>query len=426
METEGRKITVRGDLSKEDSVIIVSIAMLFILLILFTILLLNGENRRNRILIEYQAEKTVNSYIEVYRENQDLSVLKNDRQIIGFGLYYASGDAYKLYGDAPQKLSGLYDTTTPSSYFKFVSREHVLIMIRPLGMQRGMMMGNRGLMSRMYRNAEGLPHFAYIKLDISDFFKKQRIYSGLLVSLPIILIILMGSFVFLYRSNVTYRKKMAAQSQLVTLGEAARTLAHEIKNPLGAIRIQTGYLKRVLPEERKAELAVIDEEIERISSLTDKIGDFLRNPKGDPEIINLDNFIKELLMRFKENIDYKNNSTGDILILFDRERLRSVLENLIRNALESGEDMITTGKSPVEIELDKKRTHVYIYIRDRGKGIPEKLINRVYDPFYTTKTKGSGIGLSLSKRFIEAMNGSIKIKHREHGGTEILITLSET
>ncbi len=425
MGTEGRKITIRGDMSKEDSVIIVSVGMLFILLILFIILLLNGENRRNRILIEYQAEKTVNSYIEVFRENQDLSVLENDRQILGFGLYYTSGDAYKLYRDAPQKITGLYNITESSSYFKFVSKEHVLIMIRPLGMQRGMMMGNRGQMSRMFRGAKGLPHFAYIKLDISDFFKKQRIYSGLLVSLPIILIILMGFFVFLYHSNVTYRRKMAAQAQLVTLGEAARTLAHEIKNPLGAIRIQTGYLKRVLPEERKAELAVIDEEIERISNLTDKIGDFLRNPKGNPETINLNNFIKELLMRFKENIEYKNNSTDDILILFDRERLRSVLENLIRNALESSEDMIKTKRQPVEIELDKKRTHVYIYIRDRGKGIPEKLINRVYDPFYTTKTKGSGIGLALSKRFIEAMDGIIKIKHREHGGTEILITLSE-
>jgi len=414
---------MQRNIPHESAIIISSVTALLTLLIISTVLLFNGETTRNRILIEYQAEQTVNSYIEIYRDNPDLSEIVNNGRILGLGLYYTSGKAYKIYGDAPKEInSSMYSAKSLAPYFNFDSRKQVLIMMRPMGMQRGLM-GNRSRMNRMPAESMNLPHFVYIKMDISDYFKRQKIYRSLLIMLPVVLLILLGFFIYLYRNNVNYRKKMHEHEHLIALGEAARTLTHEIKNPLGAIRIQTGYLKRVLPEERKQEITVIEEEVDRISSLTDKIGDFLKNPEGNVEKIELDIFIKGLLKRFNKNISYKKVCRDSIYTFFDRERLRSVLENLIKNALESGENLHPESKQTVEIELDKRRNNILIFIRDRGAGIPDKLMNKVFDPFYTTKTKGSGIGLALSKRFIEAMKGNIRIKRREHGGTEVQIIL---
>ena len=90
------------------------------------------------------------------------------------------------------------------------------------------------------------------------------------------------------RSNRRYRETIAKQESLVNLGQAARTLTHEIKNPLSAITIQLALLKKTLPEEYISDLVVIDQELKRLSQLTNKVSDFLRNPLGEPQIVELD------------------------------------------------------------------------------------------------------------------------------------------
>ena len=138
-------------------------------------------------------------------------------------------------------------------------------------------------------------------------------------------------------------KKLAAQQQLAQLGEASRTLSHEIKNPLSAIRIQTGILRKTLPEANRDDLRIIEEEVSRLNLLTDRIGDFLRDPLGQPEQINLDAFVREMILRYDRRISYTNEADPELQIRFDRQRLRSVLENLLSNALESQPGIFGTG-----------------------------------------------------------------------------------
>ncbi|MGI6439682.1 MAG: ATP-binding protein [Sphaerochaetaceae bacterium] len=109
-----------------------------------------------------------------------------------------------------------------------------------------------------------------------------------------------------------------------------------------------------------------------------------------------------------------------VSILFDPDRARSVFENLIKNAIES-----TQERDPhVEVELIKgKRKHIHIFIRDRGDGIVEAEMSKIFDPFYTTKIHGSGIGLSISRQFIQARGGNLKLYHREGGGTIVEVIL---
>jgi two-component system sensor histidine kinase HydH len=108
------------------------------------------------------------------------------------------------------------------------------------------------------------------------------------------------------------------------------------------------------------------------------------------------------------------------MVFLDPDRLRSVFENLLRNALESGGSEEVVGAS---IARNGGRLHITIY--DRGKGISTEDLKRVFDPFFTRKSVGTGIGLCISKRFVQAARGTITLENREGGGALVRITLPE-
>ena len=112
----------------------------------------------------------------------------------------------------------------------------------------------------------------------------------------------------------------------------------------------------------------------------------------------------------------------DARILMDTERARSVFENIIRNAIESGSPENAIGAG---IRRHDESSSIVVSIYDRGQGIAEGNLKRVFDPFFTSKSTGTGIGLSISKRFVEAAGGAISIENREGGGTTVFITMAE-
>ncbi len=408
----------------EDSILLIFVLILVFALLPLTLFLIRGENKRNIILIEYEAEQMANTIFQIYRENNDPTELLKNENLVSFGIYNYSGEPIKTYGNAPDTIKKWLTSKITHPQFIFNKENKSLIMIRPLG--AFMLMRGRATPNNMSEMMRGRYHFRqllYLELDISNFYKKQNTYYILQFLTPIILFLLLLTFIYLFQRNKHYREKMEKQKQLVRLGEAARTLTHEIKNPLGAIKIQTGYMKRVLPKERLTEVEIIEEETERISNIVDKIGDFLRNPRGKPEKIEVTQFIEELTKRFDAKIKINILDHNKHYITFDVERFRSVIENLIKNAIESYEE--SESSRVVEIEISSKKNTLTLKIMDSGKGIQEENIETIFDPFFTTKTKGSGLGLALVKRFIEASEGSISIKNRENGGTEISIHIPE-
>ena len=110
-------------------------------------------------------------------------------------------------------------------------------------------------------------------------------------------------------------------------------------------------------------------------------------------------------------------------MLADVDRLRSVVENLLRNAIESMDDYLE--KSPVEVALSSEGKKVTLSILDRGSGVSAEQKKRIFDPFFTSKTKGSGIGLFVSRRFIEATGGSLSLHSRKGDGTEARIVFNK-
>ncbi|MDR2071639.1 MAG: sensor histidine kinase [Treponema sp.] len=270
--------------------------------------------------------------------------------------------------------------------------------------------------------------YLYIDVIHPAYWRTQTLTAVFFPLCELALLVLVFFVRRLYLKNREYRDRIESQKNLVVLGTAASTLAHEIKNPLLSIRLQTGILRKLFAEAGKEELAVIDSEVERLSALTYRVNDFLRDASGNPAPLNSYAVLGETSRRLCGRDIVDEASVRDGMILMDGERARSVFENLIRNALESG-----GPEGEIRASIIRSGGHgsrfpgrLEITIVDRGRGIAPGDLERVFDPFFTRKSAGTGIGLSISRRFIEAAGGTIVLENREGGGAAVRITLPES
>ncbi len=437
-------------LSREIRLVVPSFLLLFVGLGVLSVFLLTGESSKARILVEYEADRVASSLADTFRAESSLEQAALDPRIHGFGLYAAGGDALVRTGDAP----AAFDLAGARSGFRYDRGRGLLTLERlfgaggpgMMGPDGGGMMG--GILGGGMMGGPGLPEpvpsrpgafgrrggfhgpagALFLSMDISAYYRSRMLYRAAAVVAPFAIASLAALFLSLLASNLRHRRRAQEQETLARLGESARTLAHEIRNPLGAIRIQTGLLRRRLPGEASAQLDAIEEEVQRLSLLSRRVSDFLKNPRGDPKGILLDGFLRELAARQPLPVSYAaSKEAQEAAVMMDVELLRSVMENLVRNAHESYPDgeggRDGEGRRDVEVALSRERGSVVIAVRDRGRGIPEELSEKVFDPFFTDKVHGSGVGLSLSRRFVEAAGGTLALRRRSGGGTEARITL---
>lgn len=407
---------------KEELLFFIFLLALFLTITALVLVLLSGRNRRESLLQEYEAQKIAAALMESTRDGSTLDSDALGQRIVGFGIYTSQGFALQRFGSAPASLQVpprlAERDPLQAQILRFNEERQTLTLVRWIGMFPGMMEMHRR-MPRMMR-PEPL-QLLFLELFVEDYWSSRRVFKAASVMAPLLILLVLGFIGYLYRKNSLYRRKLASQQQLAQLGEASRTLSHEIKNPLSAIRIQTGILRKTLPETNREDLRIIEEEVSRLSLLTDRIGDFLRDPLGQPEILNLDSFIREMILRYDREITYTNESGAELEIRFDRQRLRSVLENLLNNALES--QGAAADRKPVEILLSVLKGKIEIAVLDRGEGIPQEKGEKIFDPFYTSKINGSGVGLSISKRFVEAAGGKLSVQNRKSGGSVARIVL---
>jgi two-component system sensor histidine kinase HydH len=265
------------------------------------------------------------------------------------------------------------------------------------------------------------PDVLYLHFDGQNYHHRVTVIKiiGIISTLTLVGLFLL--VLSIYRNNRRYRETIAKQESLVNLGQAARTLTHEIKNPLSAITIQLALLKKTLPGNHAEELKLIEQEIKRLTQLTNKVSDFLRNPLGKPVVVDLNELFTSLVMRFDKPIRFSSSSPQQIVI--DADRARSVFENLLKNAVESS----STRDPQVEVRITTdKRNFVHIYVMDRGDGISVEDSKKIFDPFFTTKIHGSGIGLSISQQFVKARGGNIRLYPRDGGGTVAEVVLPKS
>ena len=253
---------------------------------------------------------------------------------------------------------------------------------------------------------------------------------------------IIGTLIKAFDITQTYEnsQKLKRAEQLASLTTLAAGVAHEIKNPLGSISIYIQLIEKIIKKnidnssqcflELKDYCAIIKEEIGR---LEDTINSFLfsvRKLELNLEEININSLILSTVDFLKYEIE---NNNINIEIKFDRDNLimrideryiKQSLINIIQNAIDSIlEKNEKNYKKEIQIKLKTVDNFVLITIKDNGMGIKEELLSKIFEPYFTTKRHGTGLGLTNVARIIEAHNGNINIESEYKKGTKVIIKL---
>lgn len=237
--------------------------------------------------------------------------------------------------------------------------------------------------------------------------------------------------------NSKLYERMRERDRLAALGEMAAGLAHEIRNPLGAIKGAAQFLDPAKLDEEDAEiLQVIVEEVDRLNGVVTQFLDYARPVK--PEVVPVDvNEVVERTVRLL-HVNLGEGVELDVqldphrpMAMSDAEQLKQVLMNLVQNAVQAmpqgGRIAIATASAqddPAGFHLSGRVTDfVEVRVRDSGPGLPDEHREHIFVPFFTTKKRGTGLGLAISQRIIRSHGGRISAQSRPGEGTEFLIRL---
>ena len=230
----------------------------------------------------------------------------------------------------------------------------------------------------------------------------------------------------LFREQRQRLRRMSRVDKLATVGELAAGAAHEIRNPLTAIRSSLQYLDSKMPDETSRKLlATALRETERIDGIVSALLALSRPSEIAKEKHDLRGTIEESLELV--SIQAKKNKVSlaktfppsPILLFADRAQLKQLFLNVFLNAIQA---MPSGGTMSVEARIKDERK-AFVAVADSGGGIPEENLDRIFDPFFTTKKGGTGLGLSICYNIVKSHQGEIEVKSKAGEGTTILITL---
>ncbi|MBO8435497.1 MAG: HAMP domain-containing histidine kinase [Spirochaetes bacterium] len=398
---------------KETLITSLAVTLPFIIFIFFlifmTIVVASSENLR----LENAVERAFSDVIAALRSgNESIPNTMLNRNVLGFGYYTHTGSPIYIWGDAYRVLPFSAFTDESSLADTLISFDSSTGRIECMRYAQSITFDIENVFRRSGAVLD-MPDIIYLSFDASLFMKRIALSRvAFVLSFGVVLVIYIIIMKIL-SDNRKIREALRRQENLVSLGEAARTLTHEIKNPLSAITLQLAILKREVSPEVLDDLMVIDHETERLKKLTDRVSEFLRNPVGQPEALDLIAETKAIVPLFHGDVRLLEPQLDVAPISFDKEKLRSVLENLMKNGVEACD-----GKRiDVEVEITEDSAGFFhVFVRDRGCGLDSSDSERLFDPFYTTKIHGSGIGLAITQQFLKAAGGSLKLYPRTGGG----------
>lgn len=222
--------------------------------------------------------------------------------------------------------------------------------------------------------------------------------------------------------QVRLAAEVERQERMALIGRMTSTLAHEIRNALGSVKgfAQLVDEKTPGPDPRKAGLAVVLQGAGRIEAIVNDLLLFSREETYEREAVDVADLVREVVRSDASTW----SGTVELFLasespaVADREKLRRVLANGVRNALQA---MGASGR--LEIASRRAEGRLAVTIGDTGPGIPPEEMARLFTPFYTTKTDGTGLGLAYSKKAVEGMGGRIDLSNRDGAGAVLTIVL---
>jgi signal transduction histidine kinase len=227
-------------------------------------------------------------------------------------------------------------------------------------------------------------------------------------------------------------EKLGRQEKLATLGQVAGTVSHELRNPLGAIRNSMAVIRQLttgksLGVERSIER--IDRSIERCNGIITDLLEFTRVRELNREAVAIDDWLSELLGEhgIPDGIAIERRFNAACEVILDGNRFRQVMVNLMDNATQAMADPAWTPaedhERKITISTEAAGPHIRLSVMDTGPGIPPETLSRIFEPLFTTKNFGVGLGLPTVRQIVEQHGGTIDVESALDQGTDFTIWL---
>lgn len=222
--------------------------------------------------------------------------------------------------------------------------------------------------------------------------------------------------------------ELLEKERLAALGELSAVIAHEVRNPLGAVFNSLSSLRKLLAPTGDAAtlLDVVEEEANRLDEMVAALLDFAKPTPLDLQWVEPGPLAAEVLDAFERDTGVAVERRIDEHLprtLLDATLIRQALLNLVQNAAQATHHDAPRPRVEVTARTEKGRAAVEIRVCDRGPGIPQELHSKIFEPFFTTKATGTGLGLALVKRIVDAHRGQVAVESWPGVGTTFTLTL---
>ncbi|MCX7956339.1 MAG: ATP-binding protein [Endomicrobia bacterium] len=229
-----------------------------------------------------------------------------------------------------------------------------------------------------------------------------------------------------YQNLEKMQQEVIRAEKLAVLGKFASAIAHELRNPLSTMKNISFYLKNYLSlqdETAKSFIELLHQEVERASKIVNELLEFTRTKKLELIKSDIIQLIEEIIplveIPSQKNIEIKREySKEKIIIDIDPNKIKQVMINLLQNAVEA-----ITSLGVITITVEELLDKIIVVVKDTGCGMDEETKKRIFEPLFTTKTKGIGLGLSIVKEIISAHKGTIEVESEINKGTSFKIII---
>jgi two-component system sensor histidine kinase PilS (NtrC family) len=226
--------------------------------------------------------------------------------------------------------------------------------------------------------------------------------------------------------------RYAQSLKLNSLGRLTASIAHEIRNPLGAISHAAQLLQEsdsLIDEDRRM-ADIIQKHCERVNEIVESVMQISRREPPNPEYLLLSPWLTKFARGYLDALNRSADVTihcdyNELLVEFDPENLSRVLSNLLDNGLRASKLATNDETARIEVNLDFATHQCLIDVIDSGSGVPSTEVNKLFEPFYTTHTDGSGMGLYLCKELCEINNADISYCTTAQGESCFRISLNQ-
>ncbi|HCN12718.1 MAG TPA: two-component sensor histidine kinase, partial [Chryseobacterium sp.] len=209
--------------------------------------------------------------------------------------------------------------------------------------------------------------------------------------------------------------------------EMAKQVAHEVKNPLTPMKLTIQNFARKfdpndpnIHEKVKNLSKTMVDQIDLVATVASAFSQFAQLPEKHNEIFDLNKEIKIIMNVFSDEKIYFHSNKDEIMVEMDKIYLSRIITNLVANAIQAKHD---DRENIINLDVEQRQKRIFITLTDNGKGIPEDLFDRIFEPNFTSKSGGTGLGLTMVRKMVEDYKGEITVQSEVGKGSTFTISL---